>query len=288
MYIRWIFLFLTCKTIAEQAGSDSTNGGGIFQVEVSTKNIGQIKYQDGEVLIAQNQQKNTDFFFPPFPYLQPLESDCHENQFDDRIELRLHVELYTPQLIEAVKEYLFKYQSAVCGNTTSSFVCDVSLVPMNSIRLVKKGSRLDSIHQKYTLEDNWQSATLLLQSMGFIIYTLNMSVCEQLLSSLNEKCRLPNFELHYSLHGQQTVQRQLEVNTEHLTNTNIYNQIRSQFSSAETVVLTGNDFKKLLSESTDQITMTLRQQEGFENLQDPIDIDKLLEQKLFTQQVCGN
>src|ERR1700722_15576896 len=97
MNIWWIFLFLIYKTVADQSASELTNNGGIFQVEVSTKTICRIKYRDGEVVIAQNQQKNTDFFFSPFPYLQPEETQCHENVLSDRIELGLQVELYTPQ-----------------------------------------------------------------------------------------------------------------------------------------------------------------------------------------------
>ncbi len=283
MYMKWILLFLICETIVEQAENSD-----ISQVELSTKDIGRIKYRDGEIVIAQNQQKHTDFFFTPFPYLESLKTECYDNILNDRIELALSIELYTPQLIQAVKDYLYKYQSSLCGDAMSSSKCDVSLLPMHSIRLVQKGSRSNSIHQKYTLDDDWQPATLRLQSMEFIIYTSNMSVCEQLRRSLTEKCRLPNFELHYSLHGPQIVQQQLEVNTEHVTSTNMYNQIRAQIPSAETVLLTGNDFKELVSESIDRIIMTLRQQEGFENLQDPMAINRLLEQQLSTEQVCEN
>ncbi|CAF4954337.1 unnamed protein product, partial [Rotaria sp. Silwood1] len=251
---------------------------------MGTKNIGRIKYQDGEVVIKQNQQKQTDFFFTPFPYLRPEETQCYENVFSDRVELGLQVELYTPQLIRAVKDYVYKYQSSLCGNTTSLPMCDVSLLPMHSIRLVQKDTRPNNTDQKYTLVESWYSATLLLQSMKFIMYTSNITVCEQLRKALTENCQLPNFELQYSLHGQHSAQRQLEVNTEHVTSTNMYNQIRAQFPTAETVVLTGNDFKKLLSEATDHITMTLRLEEGFEHLADPIAIDKLLQHQLSNQQ----
>jgi hypothetical protein len=288
MYIWWIFLFLAYKTIADQSGSELANNSGILQVEVNTKNIGRINYRDGEVMIARSQQKHTDFFFTPFPYLQPEETQCHQNVFSDRVELGLQVELYTSQLIQAVKDYLYKYRSSLCGNTTSTSVCSVHLLPMNSIRLVQRGSRSNTIHHKYTLEESWQPTTLRLQSMEFIIYASNMTVCEQLRGALTEKCRLPNFEVHYSLHGQQTVQRQLEVNTEHVASTPIYNQIRAQFPLADTVALTENNFKELVSESIERVTMTLRTQEGFENLQDPMGIDKLLKQQLSTKQVCEN
>ncbi len=288
MYIWWIFLFLTYKTVAGQQGSELVSNDGDFQVEISTKKIGRMKYLDGEVMIFQNQQKHTEFFFTPFPYLESEETQCHENFLNDRIELGIQVELYTPQLIQATKDYLYKYQSILCGNTTTSSMCDVSLLPINSIRLIQRDSRSNKTHQKYTLEDSWQPGTLILQSMEFVIYTSNMTLCEQLRKTLTERCRLPNFEVHYSIHGQRTVQKQLEVNTEHISGTNIYNQIRAQFPSAETVLLTGNDFKELLSQSTDRITMTLRSQEGFDSLQDPIAVHKLLEQQLSDQQVCGN
>jgi hypothetical protein len=286
MDIWWIFLILTLKAMVEYSGSDLTNGDSIFQTEVSTKNVGWINYRDGKVLITQNQKKQTDFFFTPFPYLEREESQCEENSFSGHVELKLEVELYTPQLEQFVKDYLYKYQSSLCGNATSSSICDVSLLPMNSIRLFKRDSRSNNIHQKYTLEDSWQPATLLLQSMQFVIHVSNITLCEELLRAVKEKCRLPDLEVQYSLHGQQTIQKQLEVNTEHVTSTTMYNQIRAQFPTAETVVLTGGDFKELISESTDRITMTLRVQEGFENLQDPMAIDKHLERQLTAQQVC--
>lgn len=286
--MKWVLLFFLCVAIAEETEFESAKNGDISQVKCSMKDIGRIKYRDGEVMVIQNQQKHTNLFFTPFPYLQFMNTQCHENVLNDRIELGFHVELYNPQLIQAVKDYLYKYQSFLCGNGTSPFKCDVSLLPMHSIRVVQKGSRSNSVHQKYTLEDSWQPATLHLQSMEFVIYTSNMSVCEQLHRSLTEKCRLPNFELHYSVHGPQIVQQQLKVNTEHVTSTNMYNQIRAQFPLAETVVLTGHDFKELVSESVDRITITLRQQQGFENLKDPMAIDRLLEQHLSTEHVCKN
>jgi len=286
MDIWWIFLIVTLKAMVEYSGSDSTNGDSTFQTEVSTKNVGWLKYRDGKVLITQNQKKQTDFFFTPFPYLEREESQCEENIFSGRTELKLEVELYTQQLEQSVKDYLHKYQSALCGNETSSSVCDISLLPMNSIRLAQGGPRSNGTNRIYTLDENWKPATLLLQSMKFVIYAPNMAVCEQLLRAVTEKCQLPDLEVQYSLHGQQTVQRQLEVNTEHVTSTNMYNQIRAQFPTAETVVLTEGDFKELINESIDRITMKLRVQEGFENLQDLMAIDKHLERQLSAQQVC--
>ncbi|CAF1294661.1 unnamed protein product [Adineta steineri] len=286
MYIWWIFLFFTCQTIvAEQLESKLPNNSGIFPMKINIKNIGRVKYRDGEIIIAQNQEKHAEFFFTPFPYLQPEETQCHENVFNDRIELGFQAELYTPQLIQTVNDYLFKYQSSLCGNTTSLFVCDVSLLPINSIQLVQRGSHSNSIHHKYTLDESWQPATLHLQEIEFVIYVSNMAVCEQLRKALTEKCRLPNFEVHYSLYAQQIVKQELEVNTKHIARTNIYNQICIQFPSAETVILTENDFKKLLSESTDYIIMPLRMQEGFAGLQNPMVFDEHLERQLSTQRV---
>ena len=143
-----MFLFFVCKITAEFTRHD-----GIFQLDTSIKSIGRIKYRDGEVVLLQNQQKKTNFFFAPFPYLQFEEVQCHENDFIDSVELALPVELYTSELIQTVKTYLNKYYSVLCGNMVSSSLCDVSLLPMNSIRLMQKTSRLNRTRQKYTLED---------------------------------------------------------------------------------------------------------------------------------------
>ena len=231
-----MFLVLTYKPVDDPSRSELVNNDDDFQVELALKKIGRMKYLDGEIMIFQNKHKHNEFFFTPFPYVQHEQVQCHENVLNDHIELGLQVELYTSQLIESVQDYLYKHQSILCGNTTSSFICDVSLLPINSIRLVQRNFRSSNTHQKYTLEDSWQSNDLLLQSMEFVIYLSNMTLCEQLRITLTEKCRLSNFEIHYSIHDQRTVQRQLvEVNTEHISSTKMYNQIRAQFSSVETV-----------------------------------------------------
>ena len=159
-------------------------------------------------------------------------------------------------------------------------------MPIDSIRLAQRESRLNSTHHLYVLEDNWYSSGLLLQSMEFIIYASNMSICEQLRQTLAERCRLSSFEFHYSIRGEQTVQHQIEMNTEHISTTNIYKQIHAQFPSVDTVLLAANDFAALLTESTDHSTMTLRTKEGFDSLHDPKVIDKLLQQQLSIQQIC--
>ncbi|CAF1081968.1 unnamed protein product [Adineta steineri] len=288
MDIYWICIIVILKTAAKESVSELSNTVGIFHVDINTENNDRIKYQDGEVIIAQNQKKHTHFYFTPFPYLLSEETQCYEDTLNDRIELGLQVELYTPQLIEVVKDYLYRSKSSLCGNTTSSFVCDVSLLPINSIRMVQKDLHSNKIRSKYTLDESWQSTTLLLQSMEFVIYTSNMTVCEQLRKTLTEKCRLSNFEIHYSLNNQKILQRQLEVNAEHVTSTNMYNQIRTQFPEEETILLTEDDFKDLISESMDHITMALRLQEGFDSLQDLVTIEKHLERQLSTQQVSDN
>ncbi|CAF1089139.1 unnamed protein product [Didymodactylos carnosus] len=82
------------------------------------------------------------------------------------------------------------------------------------------------------------------------------------------------------------VERQVEITTEHITETTMFNRIRSQFPRSDMVTLTGDDFKQLLSEVTDKITMKLRVQEGFDSqLQDPITLDRVLERQLQFKQV---
>ncbi|CAF4761384.1 unnamed protein product, partial [Rotaria sp. Silwood2] len=83
-----------------------------------------------------------------------------------------------------------------------------------------------------------------------------------------------------------TVERQVEINTEQITGTSMYNRILSQFPQSDTVTLTGGDFKQLISEVSDRITMKLRVQEGFDSqLQDPITLEKVLERQLQFKQV---
>ena len=107
-------------------------------------------------------------------------------------------------------------------------MCDVSLLPINSIRLAQRDLHLNNTHQKYKLDDNWQSGILHLQSMEFVLYISNMSVCEQLRKSLLERCRLSNFEVHYSTVGQRTVQRQPEANKKHSSTTSSPLTLRTQ------------------------------------------------------------
>ncbi|CAF2563130.1 unnamed protein product [Rotaria sp. Silwood2] len=176
-----------------------------------------------------------------------------------------------------------QYFPKLCSENST---CDASLLPMSAIRLVQKGLRTDKSRQMYTINEEWRSNTLLLQSIEFVIYTANQSICEHLRSSIVERCYLSNFEIHYSLHSEKTVERQVEINTEQITGTSMYNRILSQFPQSDTVTLTGGDFKQLISEVSDRITMKLRVQEGFDSqLQDPITLEKILERQLQFKQV---
>ncbi|CAF1356266.1 unnamed protein product [Rotaria sp. Silwood1] len=153
---------------------------------------------------------------------------------------------------------------------------------MHSIRLIHKGRQSPESQKKYTLAGEWHSNTQLRQAVEFIIYTSNMSVCQSLKNSITSRCSLSNFEVQYSLQGQQTAARTLEVTTEHVTKTSMFNKIKSQLPSnaQDTIALTGDDYKDLLSETMDQITMNLRVEEGFESIQDSIAIDRMLDRQL--------
>ncbi|CAF3438751.1 unnamed protein product, partial [Rotaria sp. Silwood2] len=273
---------LLTQVLSQDSTLNSSDGIVIHQVEVQTSSIGRIKYDDGEVILYQNQRKPTDIFFTPFPRVNPLSSECHESILSGHVELSLSVELYTSLLIQVIQSYMKQYFPKLCSENST---CDASLLPMSAIRLVQKGLRTDKSRQMYTINEEWRSNTLLLQSIEFVIYTANQSICEHLRSSIVERCYLSNFEIHYSLHSEKTVERQVEINTEQITGTSMYNRILSQFPQSDTVTLTGGDFKQLISEVSDRITMKLRVQEGFDSqLQDPITLEKILERQLQFKQ----
>ncbi|CAF3997016.1 unnamed protein product [Rotaria magnacalcarata] len=265
------------------SSSASTDSDDIWKVEIGTSSMGRIKYEDGEVVLYQNRLKPTDIFFTPFPRVDPTTSNCLENILSGYIELNLSVELYTSRLVHAVKSYLKQYFSELCAKNVT---CDVSLLPMSAVRLVQKGLRTSKTRELYTIDDEWHSNTLLLQAIDFVIYTTNQTACERLRSSIVERCYLSNFEIHYTLHSEKTVERQVEISTEQVTSTDMFNKIHSRFSQSDTVALTGGDFKQLINEVTDKVTMKLRVQEGFDaKIQDPIDLGKLIERQLQFKQV---
>ena len=122
--------------------------------------------------------------------------------------------------------------------------------------------------------------------VNFPIYTTYEDVCERLLSSLVDDCYLSNFEVHYSLHPEKLVERQIDVTTDQIIRTAMFHQIRAQFSMTDTVVVTNHDYKQLLSEVINKINMKLRIQEGFgSSLQDPTVLERLLDQQLPFKQV---
>ena len=283
MLSKLVLFGLLVLVVSKDSTSMTSDDVDIWRVQVGTSSMGRIKYEDGEVALYQNRLKPTDIFFTPFPRVKPTSSDCYENILSGHVELSLSVELYTSQLVQAVKTYLRQHFSTLCGENTA---CEVSLLPMSAVRLVQKGLPTTKTRQMYTIDNEWHSNTLLLQTIEFVIYTTNQSVCEHLRSSIVERCYLSNFEIHYSLHSEKTVERQVEISTEQVMSTTMFNQIQSQFPGSDSVALTGDDFKQLISEITDKIIMKLRVQEGFDSqLQDPISLDKLLERQLRLKQV---
>lgn len=254
--------------------ASSVGSNNIWLARFETTNVGRFKYQDGEVILSQNQLRPSDFFFSPFPHIEPNLTECYSNDLSGHIELALSVSLYTTNLLDSVEQYIKQHQN-ICRNER----CEVSLLPMHSVRLFQRGLRTTDAKTRYTLDNEWHSNTQLRQTIEFIIYTSNMSVCQNLKESIVLRCRLANFEVHYLLHGQQTISRKMEITTDYITETSMYNQIRSQISQ-DTIALTGNDYKNLLSETMDQLTMNLRADEGYESIQDPVSIEKILDRQL--------
>jgi hypothetical protein len=168
--------------------------------------------------------------------------------------------------------------------------CHVSLLPMNEIRVVQRGQISTDRRLKFTLDSEWKPNNMLLKTVDFVLNTANISVCEKIHTVLTSKCRLFNFEVQYSLRGQQQAERQLNITSEHLTSTSMYNDIIAEFpkidrNQQDTVALTGEDFKRLLTQTTDRVTMQLRIEEGFESLTDPLSIDNILKRQLQYKEV---
>ncbi|CAF1225384.1 unnamed protein product [Adineta ricciae] len=246
-------------------------------------NVGRVKYENGEVILFQNLDKPTNFFFTPFPLVNPLNSRCHRNILSGYAELSLAIDLYTSQLIQAVNEYVKELFPTLCD---SNQTCHTAMVPMNVIGLVQNGLRTNETREMYQIGQEWFPNTIFLQSIHFPIYTTYEDVCERLLSSLVSDCYLSNFEVHYSLHPEKLVERQIDVTTDQVIRTAMFHQIRAQFSMTDTVVVTNHDYKQLLSEVINKINMKLRSQEGFgSSLQDPSILERLLDQQLPFKQI---
>ncbi|UJR19421.1 hypothetical protein I4U23_022551 [Adineta vaga] len=265
----------------------------IFQVTIRTTNIGRVKYRDGELILSQNQQKITDIFFTPFPYISSNLTECHENELSGYTELVLAVELYNDEIINTVHTYLDRYHPSLCNtNKTThnlSSYCHVSLLPMNEIRIVRTGQIKASAQLKYILDNEWIPNSMLLQTIKFPIYTDNMNTCERIQRILTTQCRISHFEVQYSLRGEQNIARQLNVTSEHVRSTSMYNGIIAKFPNLitqpnEVVALTGEDMKKLASETKDRVTMHLRVQEGYDSLTDPLSIENILVEQLKYKQ----
>ena len=221
-------------------GADSN----IHTEQMIANNLGRFQYQDGEVTIFQNKLMPSDFFFTPFPNIEPNFTDCHYNDLSGHTELTLVVALYTAGLVDSVRRHI-KNRNDTCHVQH----CGVSLLPMHSIRLVQKDLRTSESKKKYTLDSEWHSNTQLRQTIEFIMYTSNMSICEDLRGSIISRCRLSNLEVQYSLQGQQTVGRSLEVTTEHVTKTSMYNRIKSQLPSQDQDIPRSKTLDRMLSYS---------------------------------------
>ena len=248
-----------------------------FHENIKLKQIGRMVYQDGQVNIAQNQEKPTDFYATPFPYLLSDKTNCHENP--------LKISLYTSELIEAVKSYLYKSQSKLCGTSASSFVCHVSIIPIEAIRIFDKSIRANSPNNPYTLENNWRTNDLHSQTIEFSMYLTNMSVCEKIRKALVTNCRLSNFEIQYTINGSKNIQKQPEITTEHVTNTQLYRQIRTQSPSTDIVLLAENDFNELISQSVDAAILHQRTQINFDDAQISSAMNRLLKSQLSKSHV---
>ena len=124
--------------------------------------------------------------------------------------------------------------------------------------------------------------TLLRRSVEFTIYTANESDCDHLLSSITKRCQLSSLEVHNSLHSEKTVERRVEITSDQIMSTSMFNQIRSQVPRTDMVAPNGGDFKWLISETTDRVTVKNAHTRRFRQSVTGSDcgLDKLLEQKL--------
>ena len=282
LFVLSMIILIVGTSTEKNSDSSMTAVDQINGSQITATNLGRFPYQDGEVILFQNQLKLDNFFFTPFPQVEPNLTECSDNEFSGRTELILFVSLYTTDLLESVERHI-KSQNDTCPTEN----CHVSLLPIQSIRLLQKGLQTPESKTKYTLNSEWQNKTALLQMVQFIIYTSNMSTCESLQNAITSRCRLSDFEVQYSAPGQQTEVRTVELTSGYVANTSMYKQIKSQLHSKkqEIVALTEDDYKTLLNETMDQITMNLRAEEGFESIQDSTKIDQLLESELRYMQV---
>lgn len=281
MYIKWTYLVLLLTTMI--CRTHSMENEQVLRQNINLKQLDQIRFQDGKVNVLQDQDKSIDFYVTPFPHVLPRETECREDFLSDRTELALKVSLFTTKLIDAVKNYLYNNQSKLCGSTTLSFKCRVSLVPIVSVRIVDRTARTNYANNRYTFDHHWQTHNLQFQMLAFSMYLLNMTACEHIRKTLVDKCRLTNFEIEYLLDESNKVHRQLEITTEHARSTKIYREIRSQFPSEVNVVLNENDFKQLVNQT---IEASIRRQQSQDKQIDIAHVSQHLQAQLSNSKVC--
>lgn len=275
-------MLVLSQTLTEKVQPIVTSYNDESDLEIRMKKVGGMKYSNGEVSIYQNEDKITEFYLTPFPYVQSDQTRCYKNLLHNRIELVLPIELYSSDLIQAVHTYLQKHHPTLCNSNQTSVTCDVSLLPINSLRLVQR----DQLIQKYTIDDHWYRNHFIHQSMKFLIYLSNRTLCDQLVKTMIQHGRLEDFQFQYSLDDRPIIKNFLVPMEEHIHETILAKEIRAQFPRAETVLLTGTHFNELISQITDHLIAKLRLQNGFDSLENVNTVKKVLQQYLSTQQVC--
>ena len=272
-----IYIVIVTQSVLsnEEFISDKITGEEKNQAEM----IGSIKYRQSRVMIYQSTQKNNEFYFTPLPSIQTNTSQCREDLFTGKIELIIHIDLYATHLKDSVKDYLMKHRQSVCGGTKSTFSCEFSLIPMNLVRLFEKSQHF------YHLDNNWLTASYLEQSKDFAISVSNRTACEQLQQALTDRCQLGQLEFHYTVGGETTVERTINVTTEHVTTTLLYNKLVERLPAANRVLLEKTDFRRLITESLNLIVVSLRLDKNFKQLEQPDLIEQRLIQHLSVQEV---
>lgn len=270
-----IFTFIYSPLSAEQAT--------FAAVSLRSESVGRMKYEDGEVILFASERTPASIFFTPMPRLDPSASKCYVNVLNEHVELNLAVQLYTSAMAAAIHSYAKRHWSTMCA---ANDTCDVFLLPIRAIRLVHKTRRTNVTRQLFTVNEEWSSYTTFMQSIDFSIHSPNENACEQLRTSIVERCRLSDFEVQYSLHPSKTVERSIAVTTDQVQSTALFNRVRSRLPNVDVVAMTHEDFQQLVGEVTERTLMKLRVQRGLDSsLKNPVEFERVLQQQLQYNQV---
>ncbi|XP_075261185.1 uncharacterized protein LOC142352915 [Convolutriloba macropyga] len=260
----------------------SNDSNSFWDLELAPDSEAPIPYLNVHLTVWKHSYQNRYFVRPLALLLEDTATSTTDLFHEGQFLMEFKVRMWSEEMKETVYKALKKRGRKVTKRK-------VEMVPMEEVRLVWKDSFIQSMNDKYTLDQKWIPNRQLDKELVFKFICKNSQDCKLLADEMkNNPDAFRPIDVQYVVNGQKSSRRKITITGEQISQGNLFTRLENlNGGRGEERFLKSADVKILTEETMSSVRASIVTDSGYVESKDEVSLKDLLNKELEKQKTSS-